>query len=219
MLYLLRNSLTIVAMGTSAPEAAVSISAALKGNADITIGNIVGSNILNILIILGLSAAIAPLAVEQSTIRRDMPFLLGISLLLIVQGWDGSITRFDGLIMMKNIAANDVTNGNIRIPFAGCDNGSEQLRQRGSQSHDGQAELIVQAWDGSITRFDGLIMMILFTAYLIFLLVRARRQPQQDSINAGQRIETTLSKRNAAAKGTGTITAESPTTNRILKTV
>ncbi len=120
--------LTIVAMGTSAPEAAVSISAALKGNADITIGNIVGSNILNILIILGLSAAIAPLAVEQSTIRRDMPFLLGISLLLIVQGWDGSITRFDGLIMM-----------------------------------------------------------ILFTAYLIFLLVRARRQPQQDSINAGQR--------------------------------
>ena len=71
--------LTIVAMGTSAPEAAVSISAALKGNADITIGNIVGSNILNILIILGLSAAIAPLAVEQSTIRRDMPFLLGIS--------------------------------------------------------------------------------------------------------------------------------------------
>ena len=120
--------LTIVAMGTSAPEAAVSISAALKGNADITIGNIVGSNILNILIILGLSAAIAPLAVEQSTIRRDMPFLLGISLLLIVQGWDGSITRFDGVIMM-----------------------------------------------------------ILFTAYLIFLLVRARRQPQQDSINAGQR--------------------------------
>lgn len=120
--------LTIVAMGTSAPEAAVSISAALKGNADITIGNIVGSNILNILIILGLSAAIAPLAVEQSTIRRDMPFLLGISLPLIVQGWDGSITRFDGLIMM-----------------------------------------------------------ILFTAYLIFLLVRARRQPQQDSINAGQR--------------------------------
>ena len=86
--------LTIVAMGTSAPEAAVSISAALKGNADITIGNIVGSNILNILIILGLSAAIAPLAVEQSTIRRDMPFLLGISLLLIVQGWTAKIQVF-----------------------------------------------------------------------------------------------------------------------------
>lgn len=91
--------LTIVAMGTSAPEAAVSISAALKGSADITIGNIAGSNILNILIILGLSAAITPLAVERSTTHREMPFLLGISLLLLVQGWDGSISLLDGLVL------------------------------------------------------------------------------------------------------------------------
>ena len=59
--------LTIVAMGTSAPEAAVSISSAIKGNADITIGNVVGSNILNVLIILGLSATITALAVQKST--------------------------------------------------------------------------------------------------------------------------------------------------------
>jgi len=70
--------LTIVAMGTSAPEAAVSITAALKGNADITVGNIVGSNILNILIILGLSALITPLAVAKSTIKSEIPFMMGM---------------------------------------------------------------------------------------------------------------------------------------------
>ena len=66
--------LTIVAMGTSAPEAAVSITAALKGNAGITIGNIVGSNILNILIILGITGVITTVAVQKSTLFVEMPF-------------------------------------------------------------------------------------------------------------------------------------------------
>ena len=67
--------LTVVAMGTSAPEAAVSISAALSGSADITIGNIVGSNILNILIILGISSLIAVLVVKKSTVWIDIPIM------------------------------------------------------------------------------------------------------------------------------------------------
>lgn len=92
--------LTIVAMGTSMPEAAVSISAAMKGNADITIGNVVGSNILNILIILGLSAVVTPLAVEASTIRRDLPFLLLVTALLFVQGLDGMVGTADGIILL-----------------------------------------------------------------------------------------------------------------------
>ena len=92
--------LTIVAMGTSAPEAAVSISAALKGNADITIGNIVGSNILNILIILGLASAIVPIAVAKSTLRVDIPFMLAITGVLLVLGWDGTISLVDGLMML-----------------------------------------------------------------------------------------------------------------------
>lgn len=92
--------LTIVAMGTSAPEAAVSISAALKGSAEITIGNIVGSNILNILIILGLTAVITPVAVAKSTIRVDIPFMLAISILLLVQGLDGSVTLLDGIVLL-----------------------------------------------------------------------------------------------------------------------
>ena len=92
--------LTVVAMGTSLPEAAVSISAVIKGNADITIGNVVGSNILNILIILGLSAIITALSVEKSTIKYELPFLTGISVLLVLQGLDGSIGLADGMVQV-----------------------------------------------------------------------------------------------------------------------
>jgi len=80
--------LTIVAMGTSAPEAAVSITAALKGSAEITIGNVVGSNLLNILIILGLSALVTPLAVAKSTIKIDIPVVIAATLILLGMGYD-----------------------------------------------------------------------------------------------------------------------------------
>ena len=92
--------LTIVAMGTSAPEAAVSITAAIKGNADITIGNIVGSNILNILIILGLSSLMADLQVAKSTVRLEIPFMLGITAVLMVQGNDGVVGKGNALILL-----------------------------------------------------------------------------------------------------------------------
>lgn len=92
--------LTIVAMGTSAPEAAVSIAAALKGNADITIGNIVGSNILNVLIILGVSALITSLAVAKSTIKVEMPFMILVTLVLLGMGYDGTVTLVEGIILL-----------------------------------------------------------------------------------------------------------------------
>ena len=92
--------LTIVAMGTSAPEAAVSIAAAMHGSADITIGNIVGSNIMNILVILGLAAAIVPLAVARSTVRIEMPFMLAITGILFYEGLDGKISFADGLVLL-----------------------------------------------------------------------------------------------------------------------
>lgn len=92
--------LTIVAMGTSAPEAAVSITAALKDSADITIGNIVGSNILNILMILGISAVIVPIAVARSTIRYEIPYMLFITALLLAFGMtDNVITCGEGLLL------------------------------------------------------------------------------------------------------------------------
>ena len=92
--------LTIVAMGTSAPEAAVSITAAFKGSADITIGNILGSNILNVLIILGLSSVITSIAVAKSTIKIDTPFMIAITGLLLVLGLDGKIGLLDGIILL-----------------------------------------------------------------------------------------------------------------------
>ncbi len=97
--------LTIVAMGTSAPEAAVSISAALSGNADITIGNVVGSNIMNILIILGITALVAPLIVERSAVKVDMPVMLGTTLLLLPFGMVGSnVDRIEGLTLLAVFA-------------------------------------------------------------------------------------------------------------------
>jgi cation:H+ antiporter len=97
--------LTIVAMGTSAPEAAVSITAAFGGSADITIGNIVGSNILNILIILGISALVYPLAIQKSTLIVDIPVVLLATVVLYLLGFDGNISRIDAVIMLVIFAA------------------------------------------------------------------------------------------------------------------
>ena len=91
--------LTIVAMGTSLPEAFVSITAALKSNAAITIGNVVGSNILNVGIILGITALIRPLHIQNSTIKYEMPFMILVTLVLILLGINTTISRLDGIIM------------------------------------------------------------------------------------------------------------------------
>lgn len=92
--------LTIVAMGTSLPEAAVSIASALKGNAGITIGNVVGSNILNILVILGLTSVIRRIAVQKSTIKYEIPFTIAVTVLLAVLGLaDHTVSRVEGVIL------------------------------------------------------------------------------------------------------------------------
>lgn len=92
--------LTIVAMGTSLPEAAVSISAALSGSAGITIGNVVGSNIMNVLLILGLTAVICVIPVQMSTVKYEIPFTIGVTALLAVIGLtDHTVGRLDGLLL------------------------------------------------------------------------------------------------------------------------
>jgi cation:H+ antiporter len=91
--------LTVVAFGTSSPELAVSAHAAFTGEADIAVGNVVGSNIFNILFTLGLSAIVAPLAVSRQLIKLDIPIMVGASLLLLVLGLDGTISRIDGLLL------------------------------------------------------------------------------------------------------------------------
>ena len=99
--------LTIVAFGTSAPELAVSMTAAIKGSNDIAIGNVVGSNIFNLLVVLGCSAAILPLVVEKSMIKRDYPLSIGAVVLLGILSIDMfnkngvmKISRFDGVVLL-----------------------------------------------------------------------------------------------------------------------
>lgn len=97
--------LTVVAFGTSSPELAVTVGAAHAGQADLALGNVVGSNIFNVLFILGISALIAPLVVAQQLVRLDVPLMIVASVLVMVLGLDGRIGRLDGLILFAGIVA------------------------------------------------------------------------------------------------------------------
>ncbi len=95
--------LTVVALGTSSPELAVGVGAAWQGQADIAVGNVVGSNIFNVLFILGISALIVPLAVAQQLVRIDVPLLIGCSLAMPLLALDGEIGRADGALLFLGI--------------------------------------------------------------------------------------------------------------------
>ncbi len=97
--------LTVVAFGTSAPELAVSIQSAYSGQVDIALGNVVGSNILNVLLILGVSALITPLLVDRQLVRQEVPAMIGISLLLLALARDGEISRWNGALLFGLLAA------------------------------------------------------------------------------------------------------------------
>jgi len=92
--------LTVVAFGTSSPEVAVSVGAAFSGQIDVAVGNVVGSNIFNVLFILGLSALITPLLVHAQLIRQEVPIMIGVSVLFIALAVDGAISRFDAALMI-----------------------------------------------------------------------------------------------------------------------
>ena len=97
--------LTIVAAGTSAPELFVSVVSALKGTPDMAIGNVVGSNTMNAMLIVGCAAAVAPMIISKSTVRKDIPCAIFASLLLIALCCDGTLSRTDGLILLAGFAA------------------------------------------------------------------------------------------------------------------
>ena len=95
--------LTVVAFGTSAPETAVSVQSAFNGSGDLAIGNVIGSNIANVLLILGMTALIAPLIVSRQLIRLDVPIMIGASLLTFGLAWDGSLSRLDGALLFAGV--------------------------------------------------------------------------------------------------------------------
>lgn len=92
--------LTIVSIGTSTPELAVGITAAIEGKGPLAVGNIAGANIVNILLILGLSAVIRPLPIRSLTVRIDVPVMITSALTLVVMAWDGVLSRVEGLVLL-----------------------------------------------------------------------------------------------------------------------
>ena len=97
--------LTIVAFGTSTPELVTSVIAGIKHSSDIAMGNVIGSNIANIGLILGLSAIVQPLKIDMKLIYREMPIVVGISMLLYFMGWNGTLSRREGCILLIGILA------------------------------------------------------------------------------------------------------------------
>jgi len=95
--------LTVVAFGTSSPELAVSIKSALSGQASIAVGNVVGSNIFNVLFILGISALIVPLVVAQQLVRLDVPLMIALSVIVLILSLDESFSRIDGLMLVMGL--------------------------------------------------------------------------------------------------------------------
>ena len=95
--------MTIVAYGTSTPELAASIAAAAGEHSAIILGNIVGSNIANVGMVIGIAAIMAPLAVQKSVLRKEVPIMLGVSLLLVAISIDGELTQYDGILLLVGL--------------------------------------------------------------------------------------------------------------------
>jgi cation:H+ antiporter len=141
--------LTIVAFGTSAPEVAVSVGAVLDGKTDLAVGNVVGSNIFNVLFILGVSALITPLVVNIQLIRQEVPIMIGASLLLLALGLDGRVSFFDGAVLFALLVAYTV--------FLVVQ--SRRETQAAKDEFSGEVEPVVAgAWDSKLPAQIGLIV-------------------------------------------------------------
>ena len=175
--------LTVVAFGTSSPELAVSVQSAWTGRVDIALGNVVGSNIFNILFILGVSALITPLVVHRQLVRQEVPLLVGVSLLLWVLASDGGIGRVDGLIFVallvgytvlvirqsrRDTAADQETNGEAPL-----------LDEQACDRHWGVQLLLVVA---------GLVLLVLGSDWLVDAAVTLARQLGMSELIVGLTI-------------------------------
>jgi cation:H+ antiporter len=152
--------LTVVAFGTSAPEFAVSLQSSFTGKVDIALGNVVGSNIFNVLFILGISAAITPLVVAGQMIRQEVPVLVGASVLVLALALDGAITRWEGLLLVALLAAYTV------FVIRQSRHATKALQEEyAEEAHIG----VVASWD------DTLLSQVLLIAGGLVLLVFGSR--------------------------------------------
>ncbi|MDH4039127.1 MAG: calcium/sodium antiporter [Gammaproteobacteria bacterium] len=155
--------LTIVAFGTSAPEMAVSVGAAFAGEADLALGNVVGSNIFNVLLILGISALVTPLVVNQQLVRLDVPLMIVASILVLLFGMDGNVGRTEGAVLFAGILAYTVflifqsrkeNNAAVRAEYEG---------EYADKDTDGSIHYVR---DGALILF-GLFLLVLGSQWLV----------------------------------------------------
>jgi cation:H+ antiporter len=152
--------LTVVAYGTSAPELAVSVESAISGQADITLGNVVGSNIFNVLFILGICALILPLRVAQQLIWLDVSLMIGTSCLLMAMGMDGKISRLDGIILFAGAILYTV--------FAIKQGRKENAKVRKEYCDEFGAKISASSWPAQVLLiFIGLAMLVLGARWLV----------------------------------------------------
>jgi cation:H+ antiporter len=152
--------LTVVAFGTSAPELAVSVKAALSQEPSIALGNVVGSNVLNVLLILGLSALVAPLLVSRKLVRIDVPIMIGASVIVTLLALDGALSRTDGVLLLVGLAAY------MWLVFRKVR--KEPISRR--TDHIGQekpVELRTGKWGNVVLLVGGLVMIILGARMLV----------------------------------------------------
>jgi cation:H+ antiporter len=151
--------LTVVAFGTSSPELAVSIGAGLSGQADIALGNVIGSNIFNVLFVLGASALVGGLVVSQQLIRLDVPLMIGVALLPVLLGLDGRIAPLEGGLLFAGIV--------VYIAFA--------IRQSRKENIAVQAEYAAEVGKNGSTAARQVIRNVVFVVAGLALLVLGAR--------------------------------------------
>lgn len=139
--------LTIVAVGTSMPEFFVSIVSAIKGTPDLAVGNIVGSNIFNVLLIVGVAATVAPIAIQRATVRRDIPIAIVASIMLTFMMLDDNISRIDALILFAAFIAF------IWITLRNSKNDANEK--------DASTEKVIPTWKSVLFIIFGLVGLVL----------------------------------------------------------
>ncbi|MCA1929994.1 calcium/sodium antiporter [Rheinheimera sp.] len=158
--------LTVVAFGTSAPELAVSVKAAYSGQAELAIANAVGSNIFNVLFILGAAAMISPLIISRQLIRQDVPIMVLVSVLAMWMTFDGSITRFEAAILAAGLV------GYTWFLF-------RQGKANGLDTADEEVEAMlkakVPAWQNLLLLVGGLVLLVLGSRFLVDSAVEIAR--------------------------------------------
>lgn len=153
--------LTVVAFGTSSPELAVSVKSALSGQASIAVGNVIGSNIFNVLFILGLSALIVPLVVSQQLVRRDVPLMIALSVVVLILSLDEKFSIADGLILVAGLV--------IYIWFLIYQSRRESLKVREEYAREfGKKQYAKISWVKNIGMVvGGLLLLVLGSRWLV----------------------------------------------------